>query len=733
MAPRHRDDDGVAHAAGEHAARLTSERHSCMIRASRQCKPPEYADRQVSHRQSPTMEDKMSRVPRRPLAAIGALLLCLTSTHVTWAKSIRDYHGWFGPGGKAAQFSSTIHGKPHALEDAADYLMSDAGYERQLKQALRKLSPRPSVTGHWCELDEDKGEFRYHGRNIFRPLSMAADWRVWEGADRNTRWRHHGFGLAGCYVKILEEDRPRGARLLRSLIKDWYRANAVVAPPDPEFSWGDHSTPIRLRQTIAIYLLLRKHGLADREFTLDVLRLVNSHTRILLEDPDIRMRRSNHAVDQAYAIFLSGAVFPFIDYSLDPLSEAQTRAVFEANHLVARDGVQTENSPEYHRWVPTRTFALLEGLARFQETPVPPGMKRRMTGATWFAAWITRPDGTLPQIGDTGRVPQTFRAPKSVPKAAREALAYVKSNGREGRAPEGDTRIFATSGYLIHRDRWSPGLESDDLHMVFKCGFLSSGHRHDDDGNLVLYSHGEDWLIDAGLFGYEKTRPEREYVRSPLAHNVSVPLGMGTTRSTGTPRFKQNRKQWGLFPDRLGMRARCRSFMYVDAEYIRDFELVPGTGVTLQDKFDGLSGDAQVMTIFRFPPDKRIEIGSREASIRICSTAAEELCMSIGYEHSAIADVEVSRGEDRHGFSFRTTDYLKTEDVQTVRLIWRKAGESPSFRIAFPVRDPVVESPPTSTPAVPGYVGWIATLLAIIGAIAIVVGSYRRRRQSSAA
>jgi hypothetical protein len=661
----------------------------------------------------------------RPLGTLLLLLMAGSFAGVASAKSVSDTQAWFAQGGKAWGFRAELDGPTATLGQAARYIESDE-FDRYLARTLKQIGGQPSVTGQWCELDQEGTGFRYRARDEYRPLEMAGDWGIWPGMDRNLRWRHHSLGMAGCHVRLLgTPDEARGARLLKDLVSDWFDSNAVAAVPDPEFSWGDHSTPIRLRQVIAVYLLLRKHGLSDEQFAALTLRVVHAHTRILLEEPQIRMRRSNHALDQANALFLSGAVFPFLKFSEPVVPEAYARALYEAEFLVAPDGVQTENSPEYHRWVPNRAFSLLAGIAAYQQVPFPQSVLDRMTGATWFAAWITRPDGTVPPIGDTGHVPQTFRAPKQASEESKQALAFVKSSGEQGLPPDEDVIVFKDSGYLIHRSAWSKGKHTDDRHLVYKCGFLSSGHRQDDDGNVVLYEHGTDWLVDAGLYGYERRAPEREYVRSPLAHNVSVPLGMPTIRSVGSRRYKDNRNAWGLAYDATAWKATCRSFMYAESEYTRVFTLKT-EGFTLEDSFDRGVAGRTVTTLFRIPTDKQVTIDAGAGQVQACQ-AGTRRCMRLEFDPDRVQDVVLSRGTDDHGFSFATTTYLEVEDVQTVRLFWRPGLTSNRFDVWFPH-----EAPPATLPKKPA--DRALPLLALAAACGLlVVGGWRhvstRRRR----
>lgn len=615
------------------------------------------------------------------------------------AKSLQAGAKWFGPEGRAMVVHAQVAGREMDLAEAAAYLDSPA-YARRLQRALPLIAAQVASDKIPCVVRD--GMFRYRARDPARRLSPDQQWSPWaEDSNRNLRWAHQSLSLAGCYLRMLDGDSGPGAEAdLEALLADWYRENAVANPPDPEFSWGDHTIAFRLRRTVAIYLALRKRGKLDPETARLLLRMAYSHTRILLEEEQIRMRGSNHALDQAQALFVSGMAFPFLKYADPPVRQAYRRAMYEAEFLVASDGVQTENSPAYHQWVPTKVFSLLTAMSEHLDEPLPGDFVARMIGATRFATWITRPDGTLPPIGDTGTgALSKFRAPEQVPVELRRQLDFAKSSGNKGAAPAPGLAIFGKSGYLIYRNRWSGGNPSQDVHLVFKCGFLSHGHRHDDDGNVVLYGFGTDWLTDGGMYGYEHASPERRYVTGPLAHNVSLPLGARTISRTGERRYRQNRASWGLTPVSDGNGATCHSYMYEGVDYRRRI-LFGEDGLRISDELDGPKAkEHRNVSLFRVPVDKSIE--TAKGQVEACDGGGR--CLRISYDPGVIDRVVVSKGNDKHGFSFDTDGYLRTRPVQTIRLFWKPGTTESGYLLRFdgvsafgagiePVRGPADES-----------------------------------------
>jgi hypothetical protein len=651
------------------------------------------------------------------------LALCAVWPAASAAKQVESTNKWFGPEGRARNVVARIDGRQTGLDAAITYVMS--GRHRKDLERNRRLLVGQTRSDHIpCIVEGSR--FRYRSRDPQRPLTPVQEWAPWGGnPSRNLRWSHQGLSLAGCYLRQLDQGDTGAAKDLKLLLSDWYAKNAVVDLPDREFSWGDHTTAFRLRRIVAIFLDMDERGLLDREMTEVLLEMAYSHTRILLEESEIRMKGSNHALDQAQALFVSALAFPFLEYPLPVVEEAYKRAQYEAEFLVAADGVQTENSPAYHQWVPVKAFTLLSAMARYLDQPLPKELEERMSGATRFATWIPRPDGYLPMIGDTGKdAPIRFSAPAAVDASLRNQFRFVKSYGEAGTPPSPGTAIFEKSGYLIFRNRWSKGRSSDDIHMVFKCGMLSDGHRHNDDGNILLFAFGSEWLSDAGMFGYERKNPKRAYAVSPQGHNVSIPVGMGTVGRMGHPRYRKYRKQWGLRKAHAGNGAHCTSYMYEDAVYQRDLR-IGRNGVGITDNFSG-GGDV-FLTQFRIPADKSIEVDAGVGRIRICDGAKR--CLMIDYSPDAIRDVQLSKGRDEYGESFDTIGYLRTADVQTVRLTWKRGVATSAYSLRFDGAEffpggPVLEEgraasvPEAAVTRHDGYFRWVAAIAGILLALA---------------
>src|SRR5207244_2543733 len=155
---------------------------------------------------------------------------------------------------------------------------------------------------------------------------------------------------------------------------------------------------------------------------------------------------------------------------------------------------------------------------------------------------FTRPDGTLPPIGDDdgGRasalVQRNYRSfqdglclgailfqrgdfKRQSGDFTEEALwllgkdAWRVFTELPADPPSETRRDFPRAGYLVQRSGWGPS----DSHVIFDrggLGMLTGGHAHADALSFTLFHRGRDLIIDPGTFVYNCAPEWRNYFRS---------------------------------------------------------------------------------------------------------------------------------------------------------------------------------------------------------------------------
>ncbi|MEG3157009.1 heparinase II/III family protein [Lysobacter zhanggongensis] len=341
---------------------------------------------------------------------------------------------------------------------------------------------------------------------------------------------------------------------------------------------------------------------------------------------DVAVSHHNHALDQIYALTLAKRYLPFLDIPEDVLA---VRLEVERCHLLSREGVVTENSPGYQSWIPARIAECQRLLTGATDTALP-------AQSDEFTAWITRPDGTWPEFGDTA------------PGKPVEPL-HAAPTGR---------RVFTHAGYAVQRDA--------DSHFAIKCGFLSHAHRHADDGTFLLHAGGEDWFIEAGMFGYARGW-EREHARSPQGHNISYRAGANVIRSTTSRRWQRRHTRWGMTETDAGVA--CRSFMFDDAVYERRVAFLPGR-IVLYDAFDA---PGTIRTRFHVPADRHVHVEPGTVTLTSAATGNR-----LVLRHDLPPPEVVA--------AHHTVAYLQYGPCQAVEFAWPATRTSASFALDLHIR-----------------------------------------------
>ena len=583
---------------------------------------------------------------------------------------------------------------PIALEIGGQTLDLDADLDEvvayyQAKPADEFLLPqRPVRNKEASECARDLKNNIYRLRRKDPKVELPADlvWSENPFQDRNWEFWLHGWKFADCLMEGYEAtgdvwylDR------LKWVVVDWWQDNFVADPPSEEFSWYDHTIPIRLERLTRIWEFVRRHQALDPEFVNSALRLAYWHGRILDEEKSLRIYRHNHGLDQADYLFRGSVIFPELEGADRWHRNALPRMKEEIEFMMSSEGIQKENSPGYHTGHGASAFWRLQWVEHYTGQALSPALAKLEDEALKFATVIAQPDGLLPQLGDTGA---GGRLRISLPNLKNLSwyphYEYVVSKGKRGRPPSALRFIFPESGYYIDRDRWDKPGENTATQLIFKCGFLAEGHRHDDDGHILLYGLGEAWLTDGGQYGYVRG-PLRNYMRSPQAHNVTIPEGARTRRDLDE-RLTRFADSWGMRstdPESLSS-VTCSSHMYRDYLYTRKLELKAPRGFVITDRLveQGADNSDSFVTQFRVPQDKSITVDEAVGKVDVVSPAGHHR-MTIVFDPSAVKSVEISSGETEGRLSVDTVGWREVEPVQTIGLIWKESarGSSSSFEV----------------------------------------------------
>jgi hypothetical protein len=354
----------------------------------------------------------------------------------------------------------------------------------------------------------------------------------------------------------------RYAREAIAQIESWIDQN----PPGCGINWQS-SLEIAIRAISwmwTVFLLLSSHSLdenAARRIAGSLFRQLEHVYRY----PSTYTSPNTHLIGEAAALFMGGLVFSEHPLANQWRSFGAATLVNEMARQVSSEGVYREASSYYHCYT-TDFYVQTLSLARANRFQFPDWMWRRVSQMLEYVLHLSRPDGSLPLVGDDdgGRALAFSRSDYS---SYRDGLScgavlfgrsdfkyaahsfceetlwllgqdsfnvFESLNGRPSNALH---RFYPESGCFIQRSDPGPAAS----HLVFDCGnlgMLSGGHGHADALSFTLFAQGTELLIDPGTSVYNCAPQWRDYFRSTRAHNTVVVDGCDQSTPAGTFSWK---------------------------------------------------------------------------------------------------------------------------------------------------------------------------------------------------
>jgi len=256
--------------------------------------------------------------------------------------------------------------------------------------------------------------------------------------------------------------------------------------------------------------------------------------------------RNNHYLTDLVGLVHLGVLCPgfkevkrWRDFALQELWK-------EALVQVCPDGVSFEASVAYHR-LALEMLLVTALLCREAEVEVPADVLARLEKMVEFVLVYTRPDGSVPKMGDEdngrllrlgvwedpekewndhrsllalggalfGRADFSGAAGESGWEAA-WILGDPPTNLKEESADPPGSRRFPDSGIYVLRNR--------KAHMLVEAGKIGTGglgvHNHDNPLGLELWMNGHILFADPGAYVYTSDWQARELFRSIRSHNT---------------------------------------------------------------------------------------------------------------------------------------------------------------------------------------------------------------------
>ena len=308
-------------------------------------------------------------------------------------------------------------------------------------------------------------------------------------ADRSWRFWFQNLSWLPNHLRDLnpEKRKEQSAHILLKWFEFIQNENV-----DQEFFYHDHSLAYRAMN------LLECLPFVSEQMSPIVTRHIRDIGQLLLS-PLEDNALSNHAFDQAVSLFLISDFFKYEPFFQTWQNVALFRIKRELEYSFTLDGVHVENSPSYHHGMITNIYNSLNKILKITENHSIQDHLVDLSKSVPYLAWIIRPDGKVPPIGD------------SEEKQVSTSLAKQISKHNFDEEIEG-MQVFG-NGYSIWKSM------AHQYHLTLKSCHHGRFHRHDDDCSLTLWVKGVNLLMDSGLLYYVEKDPDRIHVRSAKGHS----------------------------------------------------------------------------------------------------------------------------------------------------------------------------------------------------------------------
>jgi hypothetical protein len=200
-----------------------------------------------------------------------------------------------------------------------------------------------------------------------------------------------------------------------------------------------------------------------------------------------------------------------------------------------------------------------------------------------------------------------------------------------------------------------------------KAGSLARYHYHQDEGHLLLFAFGEDWLIDSGFYNYDEKAVMRRYMRSRAAHNVPV---IPSLTNPYAEDFAHRLKNWSI---RSFCEEEDKPFVEMDirvlqgvrqlreVRYFRDRDEL----VITDDFFSEDVLEREVVLHWHVPCDKTITIAEDN---RVTIAGRDGRLLRLNFENALPLWVEQrSGGKQKRIFSFVSLQQDRVEPSRVLR------------------------------------------------------------------
>jgi hypothetical protein len=360
------------------------------------------------------------------------------------------------------------------------------------------------------------------------------DWDMQVTSSPNTfsLWLHTlnpVYYLSNAYVQT---GNNKYIELAEVILNSWLQYDGKLMNKN-RYTWYDHSVAVR-SENLIYYALVYKN--LTGKTNSDLVAKIKKHAEWLSKESNY-IKNHNHGIFEDGALIKCGYFLNEQNYIYIGIERLDK----QLQYAYPNKAVHTENSTGYHIGLISYLKQLSSYLSAV-ENSYSSSVKEYFTGALEYLVYAYLPNLALPSIGDTYGADVSGRG--SIESYENEKLRYIATKGKEGQKPEETFRIFKNDGYTFFRESWDSNSFEESTWLMFKSGFNSITHKHNDDLSIALYSKGYDIFIDPGMYNYMVGNNIHDYLNSSFAHNaiivddLSYPIAKNITEKAGILDYK---------------------------------------------------------------------------------------------------------------------------------------------------------------------------------------------------
>ncbi|WPC67653.1 heparinase II/III family protein [Rhodoferax ferrireducens] len=268
------------------------------------------------------------------------------------------------------------------------------------------------------------------------------------------------------------------------------------------FLWNDHAVAGRISVLAKLWRLVRESPELPIASSRQILSLVERSGRLLAKPTQFTVR-TNHGVAQNLALLQIAAAFPALPESGAWRRLAVQRLNVQLPFYVSREGVILEHSANYHLFG-TELLTMAVRLSVLNGLKPEPSLVDAARTSRQVLARLMRPDGTLPVLGNT-----VAGGGSAIPIADSGGTGPIQHQWPPHPNPVIGGNLFPVAGYAI----WWQANESKQLSqtLIAWAKHDGHGHKHADEGSVLFWSGGVDWLTNTGYWPYGARNEEAAY------------------------------------------------------------------------------------------------------------------------------------------------------------------------------------------------------------------------------